>query len=63
MTCPGCSREVTLIGGLCGRCSSRISRGVSEAIEDLDFQVEIVDVSEHEDSYYHARFDLGGESA
>lgn len=63
MTCPGCSREVTLIGGLCGHCSSKISRGVSDAIEDLDFDAEVVDVSEHEDGYYHVRFDLGGESA
>ena len=63
MTCPGCSREVTLIGGLCGHCSSKLSRGVTEAIEDLDFEAEVVDVSEHEDGYHHVRFDLGGESA
>jgi hypothetical protein len=42
--CLGCSRDVTLIGGLCGHFESGISSGVSEAIDELDFDAEVVDV-------------------
>lgn len=59
MTCPGCSRDVTLIGGLCGHCDSKISRAVKDAIDELDFDGEIVDVSLHKDGYYHVRIDGG----
>jgi hypothetical protein len=60
MTCPGCSRErVTLIGGLCGHCESKLSRGVADAIEeaDLDLDLSIRDVFEHKDGTYHIRLD------
>lgn len=62
MTCPGCSRDVTLIGGLCGHCESTVASAVSDAIDDLDLDGEVVDVYRDEDGYFHARF-TGGESA
>jgi len=61
LTCPGCSRDVTLIGGLCGHCESTVSRGLADALDELDFDAEIVDVYEHEDGYFHARFDVDEE--
>lgn len=47
MTCPGCERDVTLLGGFCGHCGSKISRAVNEAIEGLDvLDGSVVDVFE-----------------
>lgn len=66
MTCPGCSRDVTLVGGLCGHCSSTIASALAEGFEDLDFDADVVDVYEHEDGHYHVRFDIdedGGRDA
>lgn len=36
MTCPRCEREVTLIGGICGHCSSEIAASVKEGFEDIE---------------------------
>jgi len=59
MTCPGCSRDVTLIGGLCGHCSSTLASALADGFEDLDFDAEVVDVAKHQGNHYYVRFDIG----
>lgn len=54
--CPGCDREVTLIGGYCGHCTSEIARAITTALADLDVvDAEIEDVGMQTDGYLHVR--------
>lgn len=64
-SCPSCAREVTLIGGYCGHCTSMIASAVDDALESEDVvDAGVVDVSEHEDGYLHVRLDVdeGGDN-
>lgn len=54
MTCPRCGREVTLIGGLCGHCSSEISIAFKESFDE---NVEVKHVS-YSDGTYNIEFEL-----
>lgn len=60
MTCPACNRDnVALIGGFCGMCSSKMVGSMSDALDDLDLDIEfeMVDIAIHSDGYVHVRMD------
>ena len=62
MTCLACTREVTLIGGLCGHCESAVASAVNDALEDVEFTGDVVDIFRHRDGYFHVRVEEGGEA-
>ncbi|QLG63100.1 hypothetical protein [Halorarum salinum] len=60
VTCPACEREnVALIGGLCGHCKTTVASAITDALEDVEFASEVVDVFKHRDGYYHLRLKEG----
>lgn len=62
MTCPACRRDVTLIGGLCGHCERAVASAIGDALEDVEFTGEVVDVFKHRDGTFHVRLEEGEDS-
>lgn len=57
MTCPGCGRQVTLVGGICGHCSTDIAVAVGDALDSLslDVELDVRAVDKYQDGDIHVR--------